>query len=152
MRHLWIFGHLLGMVMWLGGAIGAMTVSLRSRSEPRENLPPISRALTAIYRSVILPGVLLTVISGIALTLIVFGGPGATAAINRPLMLMQATGLIAALIILVLAVPNVSRLARLDPVTQAPQFDALRKRQALIGMIAGLFGLIALIAGAAGRP
>ena len=152
MRHFWIFLHLLGYVMWLGGALGAMAVGLSARREARDQLGAAARLLASIYRSVILPGALATVVSGLVLTLIVFGGPGATAAVNQPLMVMQGTGLIAALITLIVLVPNASRILRVDPVTQAAQFDALRAKQARLGMISGFFGLAALMAGALGRP
>jgi len=51
--------------------------------------------------------------------------------------------------VLVVMLPTVSRIARLDPQgPQAPLFDALRNKAALGGMVAGLLGLAALIGGA----
>jgi hypothetical protein len=66
-------------------------------------------------------------------------------------MTMQAAGLIAALITLIGIVPTAVRVTRVDAVTQAPQFDALRQRTARLGMISGVFGLLALLAGAMNR-
>lgn len=152
MRHTWIFIHLLGMVMWLGGALGVMAVGMASRSEPRENYGVAMRMLASIYRAIILPGSLATVVSGLALTLLMYGGPGALGAASHWLMMMQGTGLLAALITLLVLVPTAIRLLRVDPVNQSVQFDALRKKQVRLGMVSGLLGLLALLAGALGRP
>jgi len=151
-RHFWIFVHLLGFTMWLGGALGAMTVGIASRREAREHLGAAVRLLAAVYRVLIFPGSLATVVSGLVLTLIIYGGPGAMEAVNHWVMTMMATGLIAALITLIAVVPTAFRTTRLDPVTQAVQFDALRKKVSRLGMISGTFGLIALISGALSRP
>jgi hypothetical protein len=152
MRHLWLFLHLLGFVMWLGGALGAMAVGLTARRESRDHLGAAARLLAAIYRAVILPGALATVASGLVLMLILYTGPGANGVVSQPMMVMQAAGLIAALITLIVLVPNASRVLRVDPIAQPAQFDALRAKQARLGMISGLFGLVALIAGALSRP
>jgi hypothetical protein len=151
-KHFWLFLHFLGFVMWLGGALGNMFAGIRSRSEPRDQLNAVARTMGAVYRMVILPGALLTVVSGLVLTLVVYGGPGAMLTISRWLMAMQGFGLIAALITLIGTIPTAARVTRVDAVTQAPQFDALRKRTARLGMISGAFGLLALIAGAMNRP
>lgn len=152
MRHLWIVAHLLGFVLWLGGGLSAMAIGITLRRAQRADLGSGVRLLGVLYRVLILPGSVLTVASGLVLTLIIFGGPGATATMGHGLMAMQATGLVAALITLIALVPNASRLTRLDPIAQAEQFDALRARQARLGMISGGLGLLALLAGALGRP
>jgi hypothetical protein len=150
-KHLWLFLHYLGIVMWLGGALGNMVVGIQSRSAPRDQLNPIVRGMGQVYRTLVLPGSVLAVVSGLILTLIVYGGPGAMLTVSRWLMTMQATGLVAAGITLIGIVPTATRVTRIDAVTQAPQFDALRRRTARLGMISGLFGLLALLAGAMNR-
>lgn len=152
MRHVWIFVHLLGFVMWLGGALGAMTLGILVRRESREHYAPVMRLMAGIYRGLILPGSLATVVSGLVLTLIIYGNPGALGAVSHSLMAMQGTGLLAALITLIVLVPNAAKLVRIDPVGQAAQFDALRAKQARLGMVSGLLGLLALVFGALGRP
>jgi hypothetical protein len=151
-RHLWIFLHLLGFVMWLGGALGNMMIGIRARGEARDQLNAVARSLGVVYRTIILPGSLLTVVSGLILTMIVFGAPGAMQTISRWLMAMQGAGLIAALITLIAVIPSAAKVTRVDAVTQAAQFDALRKKVARLGMVSGVFGLIALFAGAMSRP
>jgi hypothetical protein len=152
MRHVWIFAHLLGFVLWLGGGLASMMLGLALRSAPRDQLAAGVRQLAILSQRMVLPGSLLTVASGLILTMIVFGAPGAMAAVSRALMTMQGAGILGALITLLVLVPNANRLTRLDPVTQAAPFDVLRQRQARIGMITGLLGMTALIAGAISRP
>jgi len=151
-RHFWIFAHLLGFVMWFGGGLGAMVIGIASRREPRENLAPAMRLLAALYRALILPGSLVTVVSGLVLTLIIYGGPGGMEVINHWVMTMQAAGLLAALIVLIVMVPTVFRIVRLDPVANAVQFDVLRAKIARFGMTTGVLALIALLGGALSRP
>lgn len=149
MRQLWLFAHLLGMVFWLGGGVAAMTMGIYSRREPRENLGVVARQLALTYRVVMMPGALLTVASGLVLTLMIYGGPGSTAAVTRWLMLMQATGMVAAVLLLVFGIPAVSRAAALDPMgPHAARFDALRRKAARLGMVAGILAFIGLVAGA----
>ena len=149
MRHFWFFSHLLGMVFWLGGGAAAMTIGIYSRREPRENLGVVARQLALVYRVIMMPGALLTVASGLVLTLMIYGGPGSAAAITHWLMLMQATGLIAAVVLLVFGIPAASRAASLDPMgALGAQFDRLRAKAARFGMAAGILALIALLSGA----
>ncbi len=152
MRHFWLFLHLLGIVMWLGGALGNMVVGIQSKTAPRDQLNPIVRGMAQIYRGLILPGAVLAVVSGLILTLVVYGSPGGMMTVGHWLMTMQAAGILAALITLIGIIPTAVRTTRFDAVTQAPQFDTLRRRTARLGMISGLFGLIALFAGAMNRP
>ncbi len=151
MRHLWILAHLAGFTMWLGGGFSAMFVGLASKREPRENLGTAMRMLAAIYQALVLPGALLAVVSGLVLSLMMYGGP-TLAGVSHWLMAMQGTGLLAGLITLLVLVPGAGKLVRVDPVAQPELFDALRKKQARFGMISGLLGLLALYAGAMGRP
>ncbi|MEZ4455416.1 MAG: hypothetical protein R2882_02525 [Gemmatimonadales bacterium] len=152
MRHFWLFVHLAGFTVWLGGALAAMTLGIMLRREPRDQVAAWVRALGAIYRFLILPGCLAATVSGLVLTLIMYGGPAAAAGVSHYLMAMQGTGVLAAVITLVFLVPNAGKQMRVDPVSQAPLFDALRAKQARFGMISGVLGLIALLTGALGRP
>lgn len=152
MRHFWIFAHLLGFVLWLGGGLAATMLGLALKRAPREQLAQGVRHLAVLYQRLMLPGSVLTVASGLVLTMMMFGSAGAMGTISHALMTMQGAGLLGALVTLLVLVPNAGRLTRLDPLAQAQQFDALRQRQARTGMISGLLGMIALLAGALGRP
>ena len=151
MRHRWILAHLLGFTMWLGGGLSAMFIGLASRREPRDRLSTAMRMLAAVYQAMVLPGSLLAVVSGLVLSLLMYGGP-TVAGVSHWLMAMQGTGLLAGLVTLVVLIPGAGKLVRIDPVAQPDLFDALRKKQARFGMISGLLGLLALFAGAMGRP
>lgn len=152
MRHLWIFVHLLGITLWLGGGLSSMFIGMAARGEPREHLAVTSRMLATNARILMLPGSMATLLSGLILTLTMYGSPGAALAISPSLMAMQGLGLIGAIITMVFLVPNAGRIAQVDPVALAPQFDRMRARQARLGMLSGLFAMGALIAGAIGRP
>ena len=88
-------------------------------------------------------------ISGLLLTLQLYGTAIAAAGYPVSLMVMQGTGLVAAGITLTVNLPTVSRLTRLDPAGEhAELFDALRNRAALSGMLTALLGVTALVSGA----
>ena len=56
MNHFWLFVHLLGFTMWLGGGVGAMFVAIAARSEDRAALAVVARSLATMHRKVIAPG------------------------------------------------------------------------------------------------
>jgi hypothetical protein len=143
----WLFLHLLGFTMWLGGAIAAMITGIAAKREDRHGLGAVVRAQGTLMRVVIAPGALVAVLSGIILTFRIGGAdlPG----FSIWLMLMQAAGLIAALLTLLISLPTATKLSRLDPAGEtARYFDELRQRQRIVGSISGTLGLIALFAGA----
>jgi uncharacterized membrane protein len=141
---LWLFLHLLGFVMWMGGGLASMFAGIAAKSETRASLGAVVRVQAAIQRSIIAPGALLTVLSGLMLTFALAGMAGA----SLWLMVMQGTGLLAALITLFVALPTATRLSRLDPTgEQAAYFDELRNRQKVAGMIWGVLALVSLVGG-----
>ncbi len=144
MMSLWYLAHIAGFTMWLGGGLGAMMVGLQGKKEDPATQPLVVRMLNTIHRSIMLPGIILAVISGGYLS-------GAAARAGAPsawLMLMQGCGLIAALLVLFVSLPTLSRLLRLSPTGDyATVYTALRRRQAMAGMIAGAMGILALLGG-----
>jgi hypothetical protein len=105
------------------------------------------RSQSKLTKVAIAPGALLTVLSGLILTFQLSGGD--LAGFSIWLIIMQGAGLIAALITLLIALPTSARLGRLDPTGEAARyFDELRQRQRIVASISGVFGLIALFAGA----
>jgi hypothetical protein len=143
----WLFVHLLGFTMWLGGAIASMIVGIAARREDRSGLGAIVRAQATLAKGVIAPGSLLTVLSGLILTFQLSGGD--LAGFSVWLVIMQGAGLIAALMTLLISLPTAARLGRLDPTGEgARYFDELRARQRIVASIAGTLGLVALFAGA----
>ncbi len=147
MSRAWLFLHLLGFTMWLGGAIASMIVGIAARQEDRNGLGAVVRAQSKLTKVAIAPGALLTVLSGLILTFQLSGGD--LAGFSIWLVIMQGAGVIAGLITLLIALPTATRLGRLDPAGEAARyFDELRVRQRIVASIAGTLGLVALFAGA----
>jgi uncharacterized membrane protein len=143
----WLFLHLLGFTLWLGGAIASMIMGIAAKAEERSGLGAVVRAQSKLTKVAIAPGALLTVLSGLILTFQLSGGD--FAGFSPWLVVMQGAGIIAALITLLIALPTAARLGRLDPTGEAARyFDELRSRQRIVASIAGTFGLVALLAGA----
>jgi hypothetical protein len=141
---LWLFLHLLGFTLWMGGSFAAMFAGIAAKREGRAALGAVVRAQAAIQRMMVGPGALLTVLSGLLLT---FGIANRLAGFNLWLVIMQGAGLIGALLALFVAVPTAAKLAKLDPERSAALFDELRSRQKIVGSISGTLGLLALVAG-----
>ncbi len=148
MVRVWLFLHLLGFTMWLGGAIGTMFAGIAAKRESRPALGAVVRSQAAVQRAIIAPGALLTVLSGLMLTLNLNNRFGLTEGVGPWLMVMQVAGLAAALLTLFVTMPTGARLARLDPDVHAAAFDHLRKRMRLMASVSGSLGLLALLAGA----
>ena len=147
MTRLWLFLHLLGFTLWLGGAIAAMIMGIAAKREDRHGLGAVVRAQASLMRTAIAPGALLAVLSGLILTFQLGGGdlPG----FSIWLVIMQGAGIVAALLTLLISLPTATKLGRLDPLGEAAgYFDELRQRQRMVGSISGTFGLVALFAGA----
>lgn len=135
--------------MWLGGALATMVGGMAAKWEDRQGLGAIVRSQTALYRKLIAPGALLTVFSGLILTFAVSGSMGDSIGFNLWLVIMQGAGILAALLVLLIALPTAVKLSRITPTgAHAEYFDELRQRQRVVGSIAGVLGLVALVAGA----
>jgi hypothetical protein len=142
----WLFLHLLGFTLWLGGAIAAMVMGIAAKREDRHGLGAVVRAQASLMKVAIAPGALLAVLSGIVLTLQM---GSELVGFDIWLVLMQGAGLLAALLTLLISLPTATKLSRLDPLGEgAAYFDELRQRQRIVGSISGTFGLVALFAGA----
>jgi hypothetical protein len=149
MIRFWLFLHLLGFTMWLGGGLAAMVAGIAAKREDRAGLGAVARAQAAVYKTIIGPGALLVVLSGLILTFSASARMGELAGFNVWLVVMQGAGLVGALVVLLIGLPTAAKLARVDPEGQgAAFFDELRQRQRLVGSVAGTLALVALVAGA----
>jgi hypothetical protein len=145
----WLFLHLLGFTMWLGGGFASMVAGIAAKREDRQGLGAVVRSQAALQRVLIAPGALLTVMSGLILTFSVTGRTGDLVGFSFWLVVMQVTGIVGALVTLLVGLPTAARLARLDSVGgNSAFFDELRQRQRIVASIAGVLALIALVAGA----
>jgi len=146
---LWIFLHIIGFTLWIGGGLASMVAGIVSAGEERARLGAVVRAQAAVQRMLVAPGALLTVLSGVMLTFAMTSLRGGEAGFSIWLMLMQGAGLVAALIVLLVGLPTSSKLTRIDPQgPNAAYFDELRQRQRITSSIAGVFALVALVGGA----
>jgi len=150
-RSFWLFCHFLGAAMWLGGGLAAMHASIAGNRLDRSHQGIVARLVSAIYSRAIAPGAALSVLSGVFLSLTYMG------AMNRGdirvtmspwLMAMQGAGVLGAAIVLMVTLPAVNRLTRIDPVTQPEPFDALRRRQRVSGMVATTLAFVGLVSAA----
>ena len=140
----WLFLHLLGLGLWLGGGFALMLVGLSADREGRPALGLMLRMQAGIARAIVAPGALATTLSGLMLT---FGNVHAPNMGNPWMATMQGCGMLAALLALAMGVPTALRLARLDPMGPHAGFvDRLRKRQRLLGLVTTVLGLTALLA------
>jgi hypothetical protein len=142
--------HVLGFLLWMGGAFALMITSMAAHKEERSVLGPLMRIQASITGIMVGPGAGVTVVSGLILTFRMFGT--AQPAPSGWIMIMQAAGLLAGIITLAFAIPAAGRLRRMDPLgPQAAAFDALRARQRVVGSISGLLALLALAGGVMAR-
>jgi len=149
MIRLWLFLHLLGFTMWLGGGLATMVAGIAGKREDRTGLGAIARAQAAVHRALVAPGALLAVLSGLILTFSVSGTTGELVGFNLWLLVMQGTGAVGALLVLLIGLPTAAKLSRLDPSGPgAAYFDELRQRQRVVGSVSGTLALVALVAGA----
>ena len=152
MMAVWLFLHLLGFTLWLGGGLASMVAGLSARREERAAQGTVARTQTAIQKTVVAPGALLTVLSGLILTFSVTGRGGDLIGFTLALVIMQGAGLLGALIVLLVGLPTAAKLGRLDPLGPgAAHFDELRQRQRIVSSIAGTLAVAALVAGAVYR-
>jgi protein-S-isoprenylcysteine O-methyltransferase Ste14 len=124
-----------------------MVIGIAAKQEERHGLGAVVRAQSKLTKTAIAPGALLTVLSGLLLTFQLSGSE--LAGFSLWLVIMQGSGVLAALLTLLIALPTAARLGRLDPLGEgARYFDELRQRQRIVASIAGTLGLVALFAGA----
>ncbi|HEY9505171.1 MAG TPA: hypothetical protein VIQ27_04295 [Gemmatimonadales bacterium] len=149
MIRLWLFLHLVGFTLWIGGALAAMVAGIAGKREDRAGLGTIVRTQAAVQKILVAPGALLAVLSGLMLTFTVTSLRGGEVGFNLWLVLMQGAGIVGALIVLMVGLPTAAKLARLDPEGPgAAYFDELRQRQRIVGSVAGVLALAALVGGA----
>ena len=146
MRGVWLFLHIMGVAAWLGGGLAMMLAGITAKHFPPEERLAVYRTTSVVARNLIGPGALLVLVSGFVLSLPFFQ----TVDVPSWLMAMQALGLIGAIIAIGVVTPTAARMGRLelDPRGELPEsFAGLRKRQAIFATAAGVFALLALVAG-----
>jgi hypothetical protein len=142
---MWLFLHFMGFAAWLGGGLAMMLAGITAKHFPPEERLAVYRATSVVARNLIGPGALLVLLSGFVLSVPFFQTP-----MPGWLMAMQGLGLIGGVIAIGIVTPTAARMGRLqlDPRGELPEsFAGLRKRQAIFATAAGVFALLALLAG-----
>jgi len=145
MRGLWLFLHFMGFAAWLGGGLAMMLAGITAKNFSPEERLAVYRATSVVARNLVGTGALLVLLSGFLLSIPFFQAP-----MPGWLMAMQGLGLIGAIIAIGIVTPTAARMGRLqiDPRGEMPEsFAGLRKRQSIFATIAGVFALLALLAG-----
>ena len=109
----------------------------------------VYRLLGRVHGVVIAPGALITVLSGLWLTM-TMARRGRGAELGEPgLAMMQGLGIVAGILVLFIALPTANLLSRVAEPDQhgqlSPLFERLRKRQAVVSSVAGVLALLALL-------
>jgi hypothetical protein len=145
--HIWLFLHFLGQVLWLGAGLGSMVYGIIGKKESGAALAAIARGQVAVHKLLIGPGAFLIILSGVMLSLQMYGSAMSGMAPTVWMMVMQGAGLLGAVIVLAFGMPTIARLGRVSPEGQtAALYQAIRRRHVAISMISGTLGLVALVA------
>ena len=145
MRGVWLFLHVIGFAAWMGGGLAMMLAGITARNFSPEERLAVYRATSVVARNLVGTGALLVLVSGFVLSV-----PYFQATMPGWLMAMQGLGLVGAVIAIGIVAPTAARMGRLqlDPRGELPEsFAGLRRRQAIFATIAGVFALLALVAG-----
>jgi hypothetical protein len=143
--------HLIGVIAWMGGTWAALLVGRTQPGVSRPTMGYIVRQQAAIYRTLVGPGAMLTVLSGLFLTLQMYGGATSVGGLPRPLMIMQLTGMVGGVIALIAVLPTAMRVSRIDPAGEyAAAFDRLRANLRRWALASALLGMIAVVAAVVG--
>ena len=113
MSRIWLFLHFIGFTMWLGGGLAVMVGSVAMKRMDRSVWGGVVDAQAAVYRTLIGPGAILVVLTGIVMTLQMIGGMVGGQA-GPWLGTMQGAGILGALVMLVGAMPIAARYARAE--------------------------------------
>jgi hypothetical protein len=146
MRGVWLFLHYMGFAAWLGGGLALMLAGITAKHFAPADRLAVYRATGAVARALIGPGALLVLLSGFVLSVPFFSSD----AMPGWLMAMQGLGLVGAILAIGVVTPTAARMGRLelDPRGELPEtFAGLRKRQAVFATLAGIFAMLALLAG-----
>jgi putative copper export protein len=147
------FLHLLTTAAWFGGALAAMTLAVAARREGTAERAYVAALIGRLYSRLIGPAAAVSLLSGLALTMMLaIQGFGPMLASPR-LVVMQGAGLVAGILVLFLGLPTALKLGRLGASVGSgelpSEFDELRKRQGVVQSVAGLLMVIAFYAVAA---
>lgn len=141
-----MFLHVIGFVAWIGGGLAVMLSGITAKYFPPDQRLAVYRIMAVITRNLVGTGAVLVVVSGFVLSVPYFKG----ATVPTGLMAMLLLGFMGAIVAIAIVTPTAARLGRLevDARGELPEaFTGLRRRQAIFATVAGVFALLALVAG-----
>ena len=109
MRHFLLYLHIFGFILWMGGGFAAMSTGRFMQQLPRNQLGFAVQVQGRLMGGLILPGAVMVVLSGLILTLRLYGSATSVGGFSTALMVMQGAGLVGPAITLVVAFPAITR-------------------------------------------
>lgn len=152
MTQFFVFLHLAGMALWLGGLFAMSLWTARSRASGDEKIVAFTYATASrLYRTLVAGSATLTIISGFVLILVT-GRPLLRPFPEHWLFQMQIVGLVVYLVTMLFLMPNARALASLAGASLdsggSPEFGARVRRQAILGSAVGVALLYLVLLGA----
>ena len=145
------FIHFLGMSLWIGGALVAIMLAIKAEGESVEVKASVARMLTQVHTLVIAAGALLTVATGVVWIMLLVQGGGSEASATPGVWIMEAAGLVAGVLVLLVAVPAAVKLGGLavpmDDGKMLPAFDYYHKRLVRVSSVALALAVLSLFTG-----
>jgi hypothetical protein len=137
--------------MWIGAALAAMTLALGSRKESADVRAGVFRLLVTVHTTIIGVGALIAVGTGLLITMWLAQSAGGDALAAPRIWVMQVTGLVGGLLVLLVGLPTAVKMGGLsvpmEDGTMLPEFERYRKRQAVISSVAGVLAVLSMFAG-----
>lgn len=147
-----LFLHYLGVALWMGASLTFMVWGPSARTAPLAVWAHTWDTLARVQRAIVAPGCLVAMVSGVVLTMRMARAGGGD--MMMWLVVMQALGILAAVLTLAIATPLANRMALLASASLAagtpdPRAEPVRRKLALVGSISGVFLLVTLYFAAA---
>src|SRR2546427_11284821 len=111
MRGLWLFIHVIGFTLWLGGGIATMVAGVTAKRFAAGERLAGYKLIGAIQRLLVAPSALAVVLSGFALA----GPYMKQGAVPGWMGLMMASGLLGAIVAGAISVPTAAKVAGREP-------------------------------------
>jgi putative copper export protein len=142
------FAHVLAMSIWIGGLLSGLVIAVEGRTRTGLARQSCYGLLGKIYSIVIGPAVLITTVTGVALTMSMAQRVGSAAMGHPRVWVMQVTGLLAAVLALFVELPAASGLARLagslDEGATSPAFERLQRRLSTVTQLVAVLFVAAI--------
>ena len=142
------FVHLFGMSLWIGGMVATMVLRANTKSAMGAERNAALRWTGRVYSLVVGPGALLTVVSGLVLTMSL-AQRGASHLMAQPyIWVMEVAGLVAGVLVLFLALPTAATMARMADAAAdgdlPPSFGGLQRRLSVIVHVVAVLVVLSL--------